>query len=122
MPTQQTVETFVQLVEASRTVEAMQRFYADDATMRENMGAPRTGKAALIQHEEDALATIQTLKARCVRPILISGDVVVIRWVFEIEDKQGKTMRFEELAYQRWQGELMVEEQFFYDPGQFAAP
>jgi ketosteroid isomerase-like protein len=122
MPSPDTVETFVQLVEASQTVEAMQRFYADDATMRENMDAPRTGKAALIQHEEDALATIQTLKARCVRPILISGDVVVIRWVFQIEDKQGKTMRFEELAYQRWQGELMVEEQFFYDPGQFAAP
>jgi ketosteroid isomerase-like protein len=122
MPTQQTVETFVQLVEASQTVEAMVRFYAEQATMRENMTAPRTGKAALIKHEEDALATIKTLKARCVRPILISGDVVVIRWVFEIEDKKGKAVRFEELAYQRWQGELIVEEQFFYDPGQFAAP
>jgi hypothetical protein len=28
-------------------------------------------------------------------------------------------MRFEELAYQRWEGNLMVEEQFFYDPAQF---
>ena len=43
----------------------------------------------------------------------------MIRWVFEIEDKAGKTVRFEELAHQRWEGELMVQEQFFYDPAQF---
>jgi len=118
MPTQQTVETFVQLVEASQTVEAMHRFYAEAASMRENMAPARSGKAALIQHERDALASIKTLRARCVRPVFISGDLVVIRWVFEIEDQKGQTVRFEELAYQRWAQELIVEEQFFYDPAQ----
>ena len=43
---------------------------------------------------------------------------VVIRWKFEIQDKQGKTVRFEELSHQRWEGNLMAEEQFFYDPAQ----
>jgi hypothetical protein len=28
-------------------------------------------------------------------------------------------VRFEELAYQRWEGEQIVQEQFFYDPVQF---
>ena len=69
--------------------------------------------------EEDALASITSLKAACVRPVFVSGDFVVIRWVFEIQDKMGKTVRFEELAHQRWEGELMVEEKFFYDPAQF---
>lgn len=68
--------------------------------------------------EEDALALITSLKAACVRPVIVSGDFVVIRWVFEIQDKMGKTVRFEELAHQRWEGELMVEELFFYDPAQ----
>jgi ketosteroid isomerase-like protein len=63
MPTPETVESFVQLVVASPTVEAMVRFYAEDASMRENMAAPRTGKAALIKYEEEALASIKTLKA-----------------------------------------------------------
>lgn len=27
----------------------------------------------------------------------------------------------EELAYQRWEGEQIVEEQFFYDPAQMVA-
>lgn len=118
MPTQETVESFVRLVEASKTVEAMQHFYAETASMQENMAPPRVGKDALIRHEEDALASIRSLKAHCRRPIFIAGDFVVIRWCFEIEDRKGKTVRFEELAHQRWEAGLIVEEQFFYDPAQ----
>ena len=119
MPSLNTVESFVQLVEAGQTVLAMERFYSEHASMQENESAPRVGKSALIKHEDAALASIEAMKATCVRPIFISGDAVVIRWVFEIRDKKGKTMRFEELALQRWEEELMAEEKFFYDPGQF---
>ena len=31
-----------------------------------------------------------------------------------------KVSRMEELAYQRWDGERIAQEQFFYDPAQFA--
>lgn len=121
MPTAELVDAFVALVERSRTVEAMECFYAADATMRENMGTPRVGKVALIAHEQAALASIRRLHAQCVRPVFISGDRVVIRWIFEIEDLAGSIMRFEELAYQRWAAGQIVEEQFFYDPAQFRA-
>jgi len=119
MPSSNTVETFIQLVEDGKTVEAMVRYYAEHASMQENATAPRVGKSVLIKHEEDALASIASMKATCIRPLFVSGDFVVIRWVFEIQDKKGKTMRFEELAHQRWEGELMAEEKFFYDPAQF---
>ena len=122
MPALQTVESFVHLVESGKTVEAMVRFYADHASMQENAAPPRVGKRALIQHEEAALASIASLQARCIRPIFISGDFVVIRWVFEIQDKQGHTVRFEELAHQRWEGDLIAEERFFYDPAQLKQP
>ncbi|MGL6110401.1 MAG: nuclear transport factor 2 family protein [Rubrivivax sp.] len=118
MPLLETVESFVSLVESGKTVEAMVRFYAEYATMQENAAAPRTGKSVLIKHEEDALASIASLKATCIRPVFVAGDFVVIRWVFEIQDKKGKALRFEELAHQRWEGELMAEERFFYDPAQ----
>lgn len=119
MPSLESVEDFVRTVEAGRTVEAMVRYYADHATMQENETAPRVGKAALIRHEEAALATIQSLRATCLRPIFVSGDFAVIRWAFDITDKQGQTMRFEEVAHQRWEGELIAQEKFFYDPAQF---
>jgi SnoaL-like domain len=119
MPSLEIVESFVSLVESGKTVEAMERFYAEHASMQENTTDPRIGKAALIKYEEAALASISKLRATCVRPVFVSGDLVVIRWVFEIEDKKGKTITFEELAYQRWEGNHMVQEQFFYDPAQF---
>jgi flagellar hook assembly protein FlgD len=119
MPSQEAVESFVNLVQSGKTVEAMERFYAEHATMQENAAAPRVGKSALIKHEQGALASIASLRATCVRPIFISGDFVVIRWIFEIQDKKGKSMRFEELAHQRWEGNLMAEERFYYDPAQF---
>ena len=118
MPSLETVEAFVQLVENSQTVEAMVRFYGEHASMQENNAPPRVGKIELIKHEEKALASIASLQAKCIRPIFISENFVVLRWQFEIQDKNGKTVRFEEIAHQRWEEDEIVEEIFFYDPAQ----
>jgi len=53
-----------------------------------------------------------------VRPAFHDGDKVVIRWIFEFTGQDGRQRRMEELAYQRWQGNKIVQEQFFYDPAQ----
>ena len=121
MPTHQTVERFVKLVEAGKGLEALDLFYAGNASMQENQATPRVGKAALRAGEAAAQAAVSDMTARCVRPILIEGDVVVLRWTFDYVDGQGRAVHFEELAYQRWAGDHILEEQFFYDPGQFKA-
>jgi len=51
--------------------------------------------------------------------VFVNGDRVVIRWIFEFKYLTGKAARLEELAYQRWEGERIAEEKFFYDPAQF---
>lgn len=119
MPTLQTVEQFVQLVEAGQGVAALDEFYAENASVQENQSAPRIGKQALLAHETAAQASVSNMTARCVRPILIEGDTVVLRWTFDYVDGRGQSVQFEELAYQRWAGERIREEQFFYDPAQF---
>jgi hypothetical protein len=119
MPTRQTVENFVELVETGQGMAALERFYAENASMQENQSAPRIGKPALLAHESAAQASVTDLVARCARPFLVEGDTVVLRWTFEYVDGRGRRVRFEELAYQRWVGELIREEQFFYDPAQF---
>lgn len=108
------------MVEAGHGVEAMIAFYDENASMQENDEAPRVGKAALLAHERDAQALVTNLKATCVRPVFVSGDRAVVRWIFQYTLKAKHEVRIEELAYQRWQGDLIVEERFFYDPGQFA--
>ncbi len=120
MPSHSTVERFVGLVEAGQGIEALVGYYAEHAQMRENFSPPRVGKAALLKFEQAAQASVRELRSRCIRPILVSGDTVVIRWVFEYVSMAGRPVYFEELAWQRWEGELIVDEQFFYDPAQFA--
>ena len=50
----------------------------------------------------------------------VEGDHVVIRWRFRFEWLDGSETRLEELAWQRWEGERIAEEIFFYDPAQLA--
>jgi SnoaL-like domain len=118
MPSSNRLESFIARVEANAHAEAIAEFYTADATMRENMAAPRAGRDLLVAHESKVLACAKTVASRCIRPVLVNGDTVVIRWVFDFVWLDGTTTRMEELAYQRWEGDRIAEETFFYDPAQ----
>ena len=118
MPTSETLERFIALVEANAHAEACEAFYTSDASMQENQSAPRVGRDAHVANERRVLARARTVESRCVRPVLTSGDHVVIRSIFRFEWLDGSVTRIEELAWQRWDGESIAEEQFFYDPAQ----
>lgn len=118
MPSLETLERFIARVESNAHAEAIEEFYTAHASMRENGNEPRRGRDALVANERKVLARMKSVRSRCVRPVLVSGDVVVIRWIFEFEPLDGGHIRMEELAHQRWEGERIAEEQFFYDPKQ----
>ena len=86
--------------------------------MRENQDAPRVGRELHVANERRVLARAKSVRSQCVRPVLVNGSNVVIRWIFEFERLDGTVTHMEELAYQRWEGERIAEEQFFYDPAQ----
>jgi hypothetical protein len=118
MPTPETLERFIARVEQNAHAEAIEEFYTADASMQENRSAPRAGRDLLVANERRVLARAKTVSSTCVRPAFVNGDRVVVRWIFEFEWLDGTFTRMEELAYQRWAGERIVEEQFFYDPAQ----
>ena len=118
MPAAETLERFIALVEQNAHIEAVEGFYNADASMQENQSAPRIGRDSHVANERRVLSRTKTLTSRCVRPLFVSGDKVVIRWVFRFEWLDGTVTHMEELAYQRWEGERIAEETFFYDPAQ----
>jgi len=120
MPTAETLERFIARVEQNAHVEAVEEFYTEDASMQENQSVPRIGRDAHAENERKVLARTKSLTSKCVRPVFVNGDKVVIRWIFQFEWRDGTTTRMEELAYQRWVGERIAEETFFYDPAQRA--
>lgn len=118
MPTTQTLENFIARVEQNAHVEAIEEFYTPDATMQENQSAPRGGRDALVAGEARVMARAKSVTSQCVRPAFVNGNYVVIRWIFRFEWPDGSVTRMEELAHQRWQGERIAQETFFYDPAQ----
>lgn len=118
MPTPERVQQLIALVEQGKYVEAIQQFYTEDASMQENNQPPRRGLAALVKHEQGMMATFKSMRTLPVDAFLVDGDRVVIRWVFEFTRPDGKMLRMDELALQRWRGDKVVEERFFYDPAQ----
>jgi ketosteroid isomerase-like protein len=118
MPSPQTLERFIAMVESNDHVQACELFYTEQSTMQENQGTPRVGRDAHVANERQVMARAESVTSTCVRPVLVDGDHVVIRWIFRFAWRDGSVTRMEELAWQRWEGERIAEETFFYDPAQ----
>jgi SnoaL-like domain len=118
MPTSATLEAFIARVEANAHAEACEAFYTEDSTMRENGAPPRVGRDAHVANERRVLGRAKSVSSTCVRPVFVHGDHVVIRWIFHFVWLDDTVTHMEELAYQRWDGERIAEETFFYDPAQ----
>lgn len=117
MPTRDRVLELIALVERGEYVKAIEDFYHPEASMQENGLAPRVGQRTLVEHERTVLAGMK-MRTRQVETFLVDGDRVVINWVFEMTGPDGKTRTLDELALQIWQGDRILRERFYYDPGQ----
>jgi hypothetical protein len=118
MPSQDRVEALIARVEQGKFVEAIEEFYVADASMQENLDTPRQGRDRLVAHERQVMAAFKRITARCVRPAFVHADHVVINWMFEFTAKDDTVKHLDELAHQRWQGDRIVAERFYYNPAQ----
>jgi len=118
MPSLKTLQAFADTVESNDHVGAIQNFYAADAKTQENDGEWRVGREALAERERAVLASVAGVKTTRLGPLLLDGDRSAICWRFEFTGKDGKVWTMEEVAWQTWRGEQLIEERFFYDPQQ----
>ncbi len=117
MPSQEIVDTFVATVTGGDYVGAIERFYAPGASMRENQDEPRVGREALVRHEQ-GMMNMFSIAAEIIGAPLIAGDHAAIQWRFVSTLPNGAKVILQEVAWQRWEGDRIVEETFFYDPKQ----
>lgn len=120
MPSRQTVDAFVALVASGDYVGAIEQFYLPDASTRENTNAAVVGRDILMAKERGVMAAFSKIEASQIGPSLIDGDTVAIRWKFTFTGADGSVRVLEEVSWQTWRGDRLVEERFFYDPKQMA--
>jgi ketosteroid isomerase-like protein len=118
MPNRDRVQALITMVEQGRYVDALESFYTEDASMQENLDPPRRGRKLLIEGERRIMAGFRQIRTRKVDMFFVEGDRAVINWVFDFEGQDGSTFTQDEIAVQRWRGDRIVEERFYYDPAQ----
>jgi len=118
MPSAETLERFIARVESNEHDAAIAEFYMEDGSIQENQSPPRVGRDALVAGERKTMSRAARITSTCIRPVFVNGDHAVVRWVFRFEWRDGTVTTMEEVAMQRWQGERIAAEQFFYDPAQ----
>ena len=119
MPTIETLEDFVTMVEANQHVEAVERFYTLNASLQDNQSFETRGKNKQIENEKNLLLKVKKMYSKCIRPYFIKDNYVIIKWHFKFDFKNETFIDVEEIAYQQWNGEQIEKEQFFFDPKQF---
>jgi ketosteroid isomerase-like protein len=115
MPSRERLNEFIAVVESGDHAEAIERYYAEDASMQENAAPPRVGRDVLVAHERAVLARMSNVYSKAMSSV-VEGDQVAIHWVFELTDRTGKVHRFDEVSLQQWRGDKIRCERFFYDP------
>jgi hypothetical protein len=118
MPTRERLSEFVATVVAGRYIEAIEGFYAENASMRENQAEPRVGRGVLVGHERAVLSTLKQMRTRAAHVSILDGECVAINWEFEMIGVEGRVRTLNEVALQVWSGDRILHEQFYYDPGQ----
>jgi hypothetical protein len=68
------------------------------------------------------MSMFERMSCEVLGPPLIEGDLVAIQWRFAFTPPDGEARTLQEVAWQRWQGDQIAEETFFYDPRQIAGP
>jgi len=116
MPKRELVDDLIRHTVEARFIEALEKFYHEDAVMQENGMPPRVGRAASIEHQRAAQAATTAIHEITAASVLVDGDRVMIEWHAEWSGPNAERLRIEEVALQHWQGDRIIKERFFYDP------
>jgi ketosteroid isomerase-like protein len=85
------VEDLIAKVIGGKSLEAFDRYYADDVTMQENEQTPRIGKAACRTFEEDFLSKIKAVRTYVCDGYVISGNKAFIVYRIDADHADCKT-------------------------------
>jgi ketosteroid isomerase-like protein len=111
------VKQYEDLLKRGATVEAMQRFYAEDVCVFENRSLARAGREQCITYEREQLARQPRPPEFRVRRSAVNEaeGVAFLEYVVRFTSSDGRPMRLEQVSVQRWHGALISEERFYYD-------
>jgi hypothetical protein len=102
------------MVLEGKTMEAFEKFYADDVVMQENEQKPTVGKKENRKREEDFLNNLIDFRSARVLDVAVGDNVTMVKWAYDYTHKEWGTKDYTQIAVQHWRNGQIFKEQFFY--------
>jgi sulfate adenylyltransferase subunit 1 len=109
------VADFHDLITSGKTLEAIEKYYADTVQVQDNSDAPRVGKTLALAHEKGNIERVKYFKINIKSSVsdemqgLVMGEMLL-----EFETLKGEVKQMEEAFVQRWESGKIVFERFYY--------
>lgn len=114
------VTEMYKMIGEGKMMDAFEKYYADNVVMVEANGDAREGKDKNREFELQFLASIKEMHGGGVSGTTSNeeaGITMVESWM-DTTFKDGNRMKMEEVAVQKWEGDKIVHERFYYNmPG-----
>jgi sulfate adenylyltransferase subunit 1 len=109
------VTDFQNLISAGKTLEAIEKYYADNVQLQENNDAPRVGKTLAIAHEKGNMERVKYFKINIKSSVLDETQGLVMGEMYvDFETLKGVKIEMNEAFVQRWENGKIVFERFYY--------
>lgn len=103
-----------EMVLQGKSLEAFEKFYADDVIMQENDQAPTVGKNANRKREEDFFSSLIDFRSASVDDVTVGDNTTMVKWKYDYTHKDWGVRNYTQISVQHWRGNQIVREQFFY--------
>ncbi len=107
------------MIFSGQIMDAFEKFYHEDVTMTEATGESWSGKATNRQREEQFVASVKEIHGGGIEGITSNeadATTMVESWL-DLTFQDGNRMKLEQVAVQKWQGDQIIKERFYYNAG-----
>jgi hypothetical protein len=114
---QDNVTEFLRLLRSGQTLLAMEQFYDDEVVVFENRSLARAGLRKCLEYERQQLATQPTAPDFRVTSFAVNTQTgrAFIEYTVRFLAPNGRPLRLDQVAVQKWHGAKIAEERFYYE-------
>ncbi len=97
-----------------KTLEAFDKFYADNVVMQENETSPTIGKHENRKREEKFLNDLIDFRGAKLHEVAYGDNLTMTKWSYDYTHKDWGVRNYTQVSVQHWKDDKIVKEQFFY--------
>ncbi len=102
------------MVLQGKSMEAFEKFYADDVVMQENDQAPTVGKDANRDRETVFFSNLIDFRGAKVLDVTVGDNTSMVKWHYDYTHKDWGVRNYRQVSVQHWRGNKIIREEFFY--------